>query len=210
MNDTLIAIATIFSQLSLLAFGGGNTILPEMQRQVVDVHHWMSAHEFTALFALAEAAPGPNMMIVSLVGWHVAGWSGMRSRRLRSSGRRRSSPCSRCMRGSAFATGPAPLRAAGDDAGHRRNRRGQRGADLRGIEPHRDPVGHHGRVRGARVAHAHPSVVAARGRRADRKPRASGNDRRTLTARAPYWRESSREARWISTAPAAISLSPRC
>ncbi|WP_049018442.1 chromate transporter, partial [Burkholderia multivorans] len=41
MNDTLIAIATIFSQLSLLAFGGGNTILPEMQRQVVDVHHWM-------------------------------------------------------------------------------------------------------------------------------------------------------------------------
>jgi len=73
MNDTLIAIATIFSQLSLLAFGGGNTILPEMQRQVVDVHHWMSAHEFTALFALAQAAPGPNMMIVSLVGWHVAG-----------------------------------------------------------------------------------------------------------------------------------------
>ena len=77
MNDTLIAIATIFSQLSLLAFGGGNTILPEMQRQVVDVHHWMSAHEFTALFALAQAAPGPNMMIVSLVGWHVAGWSGL-------------------------------------------------------------------------------------------------------------------------------------
>ena len=56
MNDTLIAIATIFSQLSLLAFGGGNTILPEMQRQVVDVHHWMSAHEFTALFALARRA----------------------------------------------------------------------------------------------------------------------------------------------------------
>lgn len=58
MNDTLIAIATIFSQLSLLAFGGGNTILPEMQRQVVDVHHWMSAHEFTALFALARRRPG--------------------------------------------------------------------------------------------------------------------------------------------------------
>ncbi|KVO84900.1 chromate transporter [Burkholderia ubonensis] len=77
MNDTLIALATIFTQLSLLAFGGGNTILPEMQRQVVDVHHWMSAPEFTALFALAQAAPGPNMMIVSLVGWHVAGWPGL-------------------------------------------------------------------------------------------------------------------------------------
>ena len=77
MNDTLIAIATIFSQLSLLAFGGGNTILPEMQRQVVDVHHWMSAPAFSALVALAQAAPGPNMMIVSLVGWHVAGWPGL-------------------------------------------------------------------------------------------------------------------------------------
>ncbi|RFU48817.1 chromate transporter [Paraburkholderia sp. DHOC27] len=77
MNDTLISLAIIFSQLSLLAFGGGNTILPEMQRQVVDVHHWMSASEFSALFALAQAAPGPNLMVVTLVGWHVAGWAGM-------------------------------------------------------------------------------------------------------------------------------------
>lgn len=77
MNSTLVALAAIFSQLSLLAFGGGNTILPEMQRQVVEVHHWMPASEFSALFALAQAAPGPNMMIVTLVGWHVAGWAGM-------------------------------------------------------------------------------------------------------------------------------------
>jgi chromate transporter len=77
MMQTLIALAVIFSQLSLLAFGGGNTILPEMQRQVVDVHHWMPASEFSALFALAQAAPGPNMMVVTLVGWHVAGWAGM-------------------------------------------------------------------------------------------------------------------------------------
>ncbi len=77
MNATLLALATIFSQLSLLAFGGGNTILPEMQRQVVEVHHWMPAREFSALFALAQASPGPNMMIVTLVGWHVAGWAGM-------------------------------------------------------------------------------------------------------------------------------------
>lgn len=77
MTDTLVSLAIIFSQLSLLAFGGGNTILPEMQRQVVDVHHWMPATEFSALFALAQAAPGPNMMVVTLVGWHVAGWWGM-------------------------------------------------------------------------------------------------------------------------------------
>ncbi|WP_282340797.1 MULTISPECIES: chromate transporter [Pseudomonas] len=77
MSETLLALAIIFTQLSLLAFGGGNTVLPEMQRQVVDVHHWMSAADFGALFALARAAPGPNMMVVPLIGWHVAGWSGM-------------------------------------------------------------------------------------------------------------------------------------
>ncbi|WP_277048991.1 chromate transporter [Caballeronia mineralivorans] len=77
MNHDLVSLAAIFSQLSLLAFGGGNTILPEMQRQVVEVHQWMSKADFSALFALAQAAPGPNMMIVTLVGWHVAGWPGV-------------------------------------------------------------------------------------------------------------------------------------
>lgn len=75
--SVLLALALIFAQLSLLAFGGGNTILPEMQRQVVDVHHWMSARDFSAMFALAQAAPGPNMMVVTLIGWHVAGWPGV-------------------------------------------------------------------------------------------------------------------------------------
>ncbi|KAF3996093.1 chromate transporter [Glaciimonas immobilis] len=77
MSAILLSLAAIFSQLSLLAFGGGNTILPEMQRQVVDLHHWMTAREFSAMFALAQAAPGPNMMVVTLVGWHVAGWQGV-------------------------------------------------------------------------------------------------------------------------------------
>jgi chromate transporter len=76
MTGTLVSLALIFSQLSLIAFGGGLTILPEMQRQVVEVHHWLSAVEFSSLFALAQAAPGPNLMIVTLIGWHVAGWPG--------------------------------------------------------------------------------------------------------------------------------------
>jgi chromate transporter len=74
--NTLVALAAVFAQLSLLAFGGGNTILPEMQRQVVQVHPWMTAHEFASLFALAQAAPGPNMLVATLVGWRVAGLSG--------------------------------------------------------------------------------------------------------------------------------------
>ncbi|HXT82052.1 MAG TPA: chromate transporter [Acetobacteraceae bacterium] len=73
---TLVSLAVVFGQLSLLAFGGTNSILPEMQRQVVDLHHWLTAPEFAALFALAQAAPGPNMMVVSLIGWHVAGLPG--------------------------------------------------------------------------------------------------------------------------------------
>ena len=77
MSAVLLSLAAIFAELSLLAFGGGNTILPEMQRQVVDVHHWMSGRDFSAMYALAQAAPGPNMMIVTLVGWHVAGWPGV-------------------------------------------------------------------------------------------------------------------------------------
>ena len=77
MSETLVALALIFTQLSLIAFGGGNTTLPEMHRQVVDVHHWMTGADFAALYALAQAAPGPNMMVVPLIGWQVAGLAGM-------------------------------------------------------------------------------------------------------------------------------------
>ena len=74
--NTLLDLAAVFGKLSLLAFGGANAVIPEMQRQIVDVHHWMSPQEFAALYALAQAAPGPNMMVVSLVGWRVAGFWG--------------------------------------------------------------------------------------------------------------------------------------
>lgn len=74
--EILTSLLTLFAELSLLAFGGGNTILPEMQRRVVEVHHWMSAEEFSALFALSQAAPGPNLMIVTVIGWHVASLAG--------------------------------------------------------------------------------------------------------------------------------------
>ncbi|HEJ9093743.1 chromate transporter [Serratia odorifera] len=77
MIPLLISLALLFTELSLMAFGGGFTILPEMQRQVVEVHQWMDAQEFNTLFAMAQAAPGPNMMIVPLIGWHVAGWAGL-------------------------------------------------------------------------------------------------------------------------------------
>lgn len=77
MNAVLIALAIVFTELSLLAFGGGNAILPEMRHQVVEVHHWVTPEQFNAMFAMSQAAPGPNMMIVPLIGWHVAGFAGL-------------------------------------------------------------------------------------------------------------------------------------
>ena len=76
MSGTLLAIARLDAQLSLLAIGGVNAVIPEMHRQVVDVHHWMGAAEFSALFALGQAAPGPNMLVAVLIGWRVAGLAG--------------------------------------------------------------------------------------------------------------------------------------
>ena len=65
-----------FALLSLLAFGGANAVMPEMHRLAVDRHGWVSGPEFADLFALAQAAPGPNMMIVALIGLRAAGVGG--------------------------------------------------------------------------------------------------------------------------------------
>jgi chromate transporter len=72
----LLELGLYFAVLSLLSFGGMSSVLPEMQRYMVDVKGWMSANEFMQLFAVAQAAPGPNVLMSSLVGWKVAGFAG--------------------------------------------------------------------------------------------------------------------------------------
>jgi len=62
--------------LSLVAIGGINAILPEVHRAVVELQHWMTSAQFAELFALAQLAPGPNAMVVALIGWQVAGVPG--------------------------------------------------------------------------------------------------------------------------------------
>ena len=74
--DVLLEIAWRFGSLSLLAVGGINALLPEFHRVVVDLKGWMTSAEFADLFALAQLAPGPNAMVVSLLGWKVAGIAG--------------------------------------------------------------------------------------------------------------------------------------
>jgi chromate transporter len=79
MNDddaTLWVLATNFALLSLFAVGGINAVLPEVHRLSVDVYGWMTTERFTDLFAIAQAAPGPNMMVLSMIGAQVAGIPG--------------------------------------------------------------------------------------------------------------------------------------
>jgi chromate transporter len=62
--------------LGLLSIGGIQTVLPELQRLVVDIHGWMGGGEFAALVALAQALPGPNALFTVLVGYRIAGVAG--------------------------------------------------------------------------------------------------------------------------------------
>ncbi|MDB5512222.1 MAG: chromate transport protein ChrA [Enterovirga sp.] len=75
-GPVLATLGWRFLVMAFLAIGGANAVVPEMHRQVVEVERWMSSGEFAALFALSNAAPGPNVLIVTLVGWHVAGVAG--------------------------------------------------------------------------------------------------------------------------------------
>jgi len=74
---SLTDIAQVFAVLSLVSIGGANATLPEIRRQVVDVHGWMSDGGFADAFAISHAAPGPNIIMVSLIGWQVAGIAGL-------------------------------------------------------------------------------------------------------------------------------------
>lgn len=79
MNGTaLLQLVVMLVPLSLVAIGGVNSVLPEIHRQVVDVYGWMTDGEFADLFAVAQAAPGPNIaMLVTLIGWKLAGVGGI-------------------------------------------------------------------------------------------------------------------------------------
>jgi chromate transporter len=72
----LIELLLVFAPLSLVAVGGANTVLPDIHRQVVIAHGWMNEADFANAFVLAQAVPGPNILVVSLIGWKVAGLPG--------------------------------------------------------------------------------------------------------------------------------------
>jgi chromate transporter len=76
MSVVLLQLLLLFAGLSMLAFGGGAGVIPDMQRAAVDQHHWLTAKEFLDMFAISRAAPGPGSLIVTLVGLKAAGIAG--------------------------------------------------------------------------------------------------------------------------------------
>ncbi len=72
----MLQLFTHFAMLSLLAVGGAMTTAPDMHRYVVSQHGWLTDAQFAASVALAQAAPGPNVMFVAVIGFNVAGLAG--------------------------------------------------------------------------------------------------------------------------------------
>ncbi len=76
LDSRLVSLILTFAPLSLVAFGGGQAIVADIQHQTVSVHGWLSGQQFTDVFAISRAAPGPSTLIVALIGWQVAGFWG--------------------------------------------------------------------------------------------------------------------------------------
>jgi chromate transporter len=74
--DVLAQLAGVFAPLSLVTVGGGQAIIADIQRQVVNAHHWMPPKQFVDAFALSRMAPGPGSLLATLIGWQVAGFWG--------------------------------------------------------------------------------------------------------------------------------------
>lgn len=66
-----LALFSHYLMLSLLSIGGAISTAPDMHRYLVDETHWLSDAQFTASISLAQAAPGPNVLFVALMGWNV-------------------------------------------------------------------------------------------------------------------------------------------
>ena len=71
--NPLLALALTFAVMSLFAVGGANSAIPEMHRVAVEVRHWLTDKQFADVYAISQLSPGPNVLIVTLIGYSVAG-----------------------------------------------------------------------------------------------------------------------------------------
>jgi len=75
-NNVYWQLIGVFAPLSLLSFGGGQSVIADMNAQVVQIHQWSTQSQFVDMFALSRAAPGPGALLVTLIGWRVSGFLG--------------------------------------------------------------------------------------------------------------------------------------
>ena len=75
-SNPIWTLAWTFGLMSLFAVGGANSAIPEMHRVAVDVQHWLTDQQFADAFAISQMSPGPNVLIVTLIGYSVAGVAG--------------------------------------------------------------------------------------------------------------------------------------
>jgi chromate transporter len=66
---TYVHLLAMFGTLSLLSIGGGNAVLPQMRLEAVSGKHWLTDSQFADIFSISQAAPGPSILIVALVGY---------------------------------------------------------------------------------------------------------------------------------------------
>ena len=77
MFDTLMTMAQTFAMTAMVSIGGIATMIPEIHRIAVENNGWMNDADFSSAFAISQIAPGPNVLMMSLVGWRVAGLAGL-------------------------------------------------------------------------------------------------------------------------------------
>ena len=70
------ALFAHFGAMSMLAIGGAIAVAPEIHRYIVEERHWIDDAQFSAAIALAQAAPGPNLLFVPVIGYAIAGLAG--------------------------------------------------------------------------------------------------------------------------------------
>src|ERR1044072_4546380 len=77
MDDAkLLNLVLLCIPLSLVSFGGGQSIIAGLQHQTVDVLGMLTPRAFTDFYAISRAAPGPGTLILALIGWHLDGLFG--------------------------------------------------------------------------------------------------------------------------------------
>jgi chromate transporter len=76
MTETLVRLAMAFAALSVLGFGGGKGIIPQMHEDAVTQYHWVTSEQFAQFYTIGNIVPGPTTVFGALIGYRAAGFAG--------------------------------------------------------------------------------------------------------------------------------------